>query len=503
MTRLGRTARALGRKNASIAVQSSLLTLARAFGFLASLGIPLVLVRTLDQTEYGLYKLVFLIVGTAQPVLQLGMSAAVYYFVPRAEEGAGRGLLLQTACLLPVMGLLGGLSILLLADPLAAGLNAPALTTLMPAIALIVFMSTPGELMIHIPIVEQRPVLAASVLAGGEIVKGTALITAGLVFGAVEAVAWAGLAVPLLQVTLLVVYLTTQRGSVPFRWDWGRLREHLAYALPFWLTVLCQIGLEKAHQFYVTALTTPKVFAIYANGIFQIPLAGLLVQSVAEVLIVRSSAAYKHENRADMWNAWRAVTNRLAVPLMGLFVWAWVFAPALILTLFGEPYRESIPIFRILLLTIPLIGIVDHGILRAVGDTRFMLRAALLALAVSVAGLLVLTRIDMMLGAVTAYVIGIGTARLAGAFQVSRHLRKSFVATLPVRSMAQSLVLGAAAAAVAFVATGPMDSNLMQLLASVLLYGIVYWGAVLLTGVIPASEFRELLTRFRPEGTDS
>lgn len=502
MTRLRRTARALGRKDASIAVQSSLLTLARGFGFLASLGIPLVLVRMLDQNEYGLYKVVFLIVGTAQPILQLGMTAAVYYFVPRDEEG-GRGFLLQTACVLPVMGLIGGVIILLLTDPLAAGLNAPGLKAIMPAIALIVFMSTPAELMIHIPIVEQRPMLAAGVLAGSEILKGAALITAGAVFRAVEPVAWAGLAVPLLQVSLLIIYLVTQRGVQPFHWDWGRLRAHLAYALPFWLTVLCQIGLEKAHQFYVTARTGTEMFAIYANGIFQIPVAGLLVQSVAEVLIVRSSSAYKHGNRDEMWEAWRTVTSRLAVPLVGLFVWSWVFAPALILTLFGETYRESIPIFRILLFSIPLSGIVDHGILRAVGDTRFMLRAALLALLVSVVGLLAFTSIDMMLGAVTAYVIGIATARMAGAYQVSKHLEQSFFATLPVRAAAQSLLMGVGAAALAWVITMPFDSNVATLFVSMSVYGVVYWATVLLTGVIPVAELRALLVRFRPVDPDS
>ncbi len=502
MKRLGKAVRAVGRRDASIAFQSSLLTLARVFGFIASIGIPLVLVRVLDQTEYGLYKLVFLIVGTAQPILQLGMTAAVYYFVPRAEDG-GRAYLLQTACVLPVMGLLGGLTILLLADPISQGFNAPALAEIMPAIALIVFLSTPAELMIHIPIVEQRPVLAASILTGSEILKGAALITAGAVFRAVEPVAWAGLAVPLMQITLLGIVLATHRGPVPFRWDWGRLRGHLAYALPFWATVLCQIGLEKAHQFYIGARSAPDVFAIYANGIFQIPIAGLLVQSVAEVLIVRSSAAHKAGNRSEMREAWRAVTNRLTVPLTGLFVWAWVFAPALILTLFGAPYEDAIPIFRVVLFTIPLSGIVDHGILRAIGDTGFMLRAAVLALVASVLGLILFTPVDMMLGAVTAYVIGIATARLAGAFQVSRYLEQSLAATLPLASALKSVAIGLVAAGAALLAALPFTSHILRLVISVPVFGVVYWTIVLGTGLIPAAELKDLLRRFRLGGVDN
>lgn len=488
--------RTIGERDDSIALQSLLLTSARTIGFVASIGIPLVLVRVLDQTEYGLYKQIFLIVGTAQPILQLGLSAAIYYFVPRDEDG-GRDFLLQTALVLPVMGLLGGVGLMMARDPLAQAMNTPAIAEIMPAIALIVFLATPAELIIHALIVERRPKLASGLLAGSELLKATALISVGAIFREVEPVAWAGLAVPVLQITALIAYLSSRRREVPFRFDWMRLRTQLAYALPFWLTVLCQIGLEKAHQFYISGRTTPDVFAVYANGIFQIPIAGLLVQSVAEVLIVRSSASYREGDIGGLRSTWRTVTNRLTVPLTGLFVWAWAFSAPLILTLFGEPYAASIPIFRIVLLAIPLGVIVDHGILRATGDTSYMLRAAGLGLLASVLVLLVLTPLDMELGAVTAYVVGVATARVAGAVRVSRYLGQAFLETLPLAATMQSLAVGMVAAGSALLVTLPFTAPIVRVAISVPVFGGVYWGLILALGIIPASEPKELLQRFR------
>jgi len=60
-------------------------TVAYAFNF----ALPLVLVRRLNQHEYGLYKQVFLIVGTAVITLPVGFGMSAYYFLPR-EEARGR-----------------------------------------------------------------------------------------------------------------------------------------------------------------------------------------------------------------------------------------------------------------------------------------------------------------------------------------------------------------------------------------------------------------------------
>ena len=63
--------------------------------------------------------------------------------------------------------------------------------------------------------------------------------------------------------------------------------------------------------------------------------------------------------------------------------------------------------------------------------------------------------------------------------------------------------MGAVAAGVAYALTIPLDSNVLTLFVSVGVYGVVYWGIVLVTGVIPMSELKELLGRFRPVALDS
>jgi O-antigen/teichoic acid export membrane protein len=56
----------------SLSTQAFWLLLAKTFGFALTLFLPLILVRALDQAEFGLYKQAFLVVGTAMTVLPLG-----------------------------------------------------------------------------------------------------------------------------------------------------------------------------------------------------------------------------------------------------------------------------------------------------------------------------------------------------------------------------------------------------------------------------------------------
>src|SRR5215813_12911549 len=62
------------------------LTTANSIAFALSFVAPLLLVRLLNQTEFGLYKQVFQILMTAISALNLQVASTAYYFMPRAPE---------------------------------------------------------------------------------------------------------------------------------------------------------------------------------------------------------------------------------------------------------------------------------------------------------------------------------------------------------------------------------------------------------------------------------
>ena len=71
----------------SLTVRAFWLMFAKALAFVLGFALPLLLVRRLNQFEFGLYKQVFLVVSTSITVLPLGFSLSAYYFLSREEGG--------------------------------------------------------------------------------------------------------------------------------------------------------------------------------------------------------------------------------------------------------------------------------------------------------------------------------------------------------------------------------------------------------------------------------
>src|SRR5207245_9996936 len=62
----------------------------KTVAFVLMLALPLLLVRRLSQTDFGLYKQVFLLVSTAMTVLPLGFVMGAFYFLPRRPDTQSR-----------------------------------------------------------------------------------------------------------------------------------------------------------------------------------------------------------------------------------------------------------------------------------------------------------------------------------------------------------------------------------------------------------------------------
>ena len=68
------------------ALRAAWLTTANSIAFGLSFVAPLLLVRALSQTDFGLYRQVFQILTTAISALNLQVASTAYYFMPRAPE---------------------------------------------------------------------------------------------------------------------------------------------------------------------------------------------------------------------------------------------------------------------------------------------------------------------------------------------------------------------------------------------------------------------------------
>ncbi len=100
-----------GTGNNALTKRAALLAVAKVIGYALTLPLPLILVRLLSQSDFGLYKQAFQLITTLVALLGLQFSVSIYYFMPRHPDKKPQVIL----NVLIFYGLLGGLTALFFA----------------------------------------------------------------------------------------------------------------------------------------------------------------------------------------------------------------------------------------------------------------------------------------------------------------------------------------------------------------------------------------------------
>jgi O-antigen/teichoic acid export membrane protein len=245
------------------------------------------------------------------------------------------------------------------------------------------------------------------------------------------------------------------------------------------------------HNYFVSHAFGPAAYAVYAIGCFQVPLFGILGDSVGSIMIPRVSQL-QHENRTrDIVLLTARVMRKLAAVYLPAYAFLLVMRREFIVGLFTDRYVESIPIFAINLTLIPLCMFVVDPIMRAYAEHRLFLvklHGVLLA-CLTIALALSITRFGLT-GAITLMVLFTYAGRAATVVKVVRILgMRAHDAVLYA-----DVVKIAGAAAVAAGATSifrrlvPALPPLVALAACGIGFGLVFVAAVLAAGVVTADE---------------
>jgi O-antigen/teichoic acid export membrane protein len=163
------------------------------------------------------------------------------------------------------------------------------------------------------------------------------------------------------------------RSRFPRFWvsfDWAVLRMQLSYALPFGVAGLLFTLQTDLPNYYVSNQFDPATFAIYAIGCFNIPLVGMLSESVGAVMIPQVSLLEKHGDHREILALAARVARKLALVYLPLYGFLIVMGHEFLTFLFTRQYAASWPIFAINLTMLPLSIFVSDPIMRAFAEQR-------------------------------------------------------------------------------------------------------------------------------------
>jgi O-antigen/teichoic acid export membrane protein len=397
------------KKIPSLQTQSAWLLFAKILGFSFSFILPLIVIRLLDQEEFGLYRQSFIVIMNAAAVLPLGFAMSAFYYLSRNEEKRASAvfniLLVHFAG-----GLLAFIVLFFFPQILGKVFDSPEMTRLAPVIGVAVWLWLFSMFLETVAVANQESKLATLFIVLAQFSKTALMVGAVLMFESVDSILYAAVIQGGLQTLILLIYLGYRFPKFWLKFDLEFFREHIVYAVPFGIAGILWTAQTDIHYYFVGNRFGEAMLAVYAVGCFQLPLVTMLSESVTSVLIPRMSELQLKDDRREMIRITARAMEKLAFFYFPIYVFLVITAETFIVTLFTRKYLESVPVFLVFLTLLPFHVLLSDPIVRAFENLgRFLLKLRIFTFIVLIIGLYLGIQYFSLRG-IIAIVVGIRIA---------------------------------------------------------------------------------------------
>lgn len=481
-------------KNVSLTSRTFWLMFAKTLAFVFGFALPLLLVRRLSQTDFGLYKQAFLVVGTVSGILPLGFATSAFYFLPREQEKRG-AIVLNIMLFNCVVGGAGILILLLAPQTLRAILNSQSLVPYAPLLGVLILLTIVGYFLEVAAIANHEAKLATVFIIASQVTKTVLLLSAAIVFGSLRALLYAAIIQGVVQTTALLVYLRSRFGRFWKDFDWPVMWQQLSYGLPIGFGALLYIVLTDLHNYFVSYRFGPAAFAVYSIGCFSLPLVGIIGESVGPVVIARVSELQKQGRTREIVSVIAGAMRKLSLVYLPLYAFLLVVSKEFVTFLFTERYLASWPIFAFNLTALPFLVLIADPVIRSHAEHRFfLLKVRAATIAFLFIALWFGTKYFGLIGAVSVMVSISIIDRLVEALKAWSIMKVTWRDIVLIKDVGKAAVAATAAAAVTAVVRIFVlgQRPLIVLIICGLAFGCMYVTFVWLLG-IPSQEERALL----------
>ncbi|MFZ0707251.1 MAG: oligosaccharide flippase family protein [Candidatus Korobacteraceae bacterium] len=467
------------RTHPRLAVQAFWLTFAKFISAVLNILIPVLLVRILSQHDFGVYKQVFLFLGTTTSFAAFSVGVSAFYYMPRQPQRGG-----QIVLNIFVYNLIAGLVPLLLLLFYPQFLNLVFRSGDLEPYALLlgvfVMLQLDASLVEMIPTAMQDVRNSTLFVTGSQTLKVVAVVVVALIFRSVRSIVLACMVTGALSVAVLVRYLYRTFGPFWKHFDRKFFIEQLAYAAPLGAYGIVWVFRKDLDNYFVGAMYSPAQYAIYAIGWMEVPLIQLFIESMLSVMVVRISALHQEGRTEDIRNVLASAINRLATVQFPIYAILLVAGRDLIVFFYTKTYAASARIFYITITLIVLNVFMYDPIVRAYMELRkFILLVRIGVLAGLAIALAPVIHHFGMIGAAVIAVLGELTERLI----IGRKVCQTIEATWHDARLLSGVLRAAGVATVAaLIALGVRNALASPLLLVRLALTGISFGAVYLAG---------------------
>ena len=453
-----------------------------AFDMASQVVLPMVLVRLLSDSDFGQYRAVWLLAGTALALLPLAVPASLFYFLPRHTGSERAAYLRQSAWFMLLAGLVGGITTWLIGDRLLDNLTEPG--KLAGFVGLWVF----GSVLDVLFNAQQRSGRQAGLNLAFSVLRIVLIVGAAWVGHSISLVLSAHLVLAGIKAAVCAGCLPIWPARPPAAaLSVKRMREQLAYAVPFGVSSGLYLLRGRIDQWLVAGMFPAAQFGLYSVAAVFIPVQGLVRTTVNGVLLPEMNRLNANADSSRMLALSRR--SNLAVSLVMFPVLAYLACATepVLDALFTRDYTQAAPVVRVYCAMLLVESIEVTMLLTAFRQGRFMMYLDTGLLCVSVAAAWLGARHWGLAGAAAGGLAGAVIGGTAAYLRCARQIGQPVAALQDWPRLARVAGAALSAAALAMTAlhlTGPAGAW-AQVAISGVAFVLAYWLCLRLFGLGP------------------
>lgn len=368
-----------------LADKSILLLLSSVFTSVLTLATGMVLVRYLSQEEYGTYLQVNLYVNLVASSVAMGLPYALYHFLPKSKSSNERkSHIFQVLLFLLFVGIMMTTLTLCFSKQLAQVFNNDQLLLYYGIFAFCFIFILPSKIDNTVFIALEK-INLSTIYSSISAIFASLFILIPLFLGlSLKGVLISILCFMACKFVVVLWLMFRIEGGVPQLLNLHVIKEHLKFSIPIGLATLIGLFRMQADKLICSNIFGAEGFAIYARGVFEIPVIGTLGVTISNICLPKY-VKYIHDNDIGRFLIlWRDNMRRVALIILPVSMFLAIFATDFITLLYTDTYAESGNLLRIYLLSMPLRIAAYRSILTAIGETGPVVVSSILGLIVNV-----------------------------------------------------------------------------------------------------------------------
>ncbi len=417
-------------------------TLSKSTTHISIFILSVILSRYFTKDDYGTYLHIQMIANIAVWAFLLGIPHGIYYFLPRAER--------QRNYVLTILAMIGSIAVIVSGvvfyntDSLSRLLSNPRVNDLSYILLCLVFVQIPLTVFEPLMLTAKRVKEFASIELFFNVSFFAAVAIPVSFDRPMVEILWWLVGVYSIHSVIVIYYTLLIAYSFKFYKKGGDrfgLKEQVQYTLPIGLSMNVMEMSRYMDKIVVSNQSSPEEYALYARGAMEIPVIGIIANTLDNLLMPSFVQAYKDKKVHEIIVIWHASIRLMAAFIYPCCLFLISSAPLLIPAIFSEKYVGSVIIFQIY--TLGLLSRISTFdiIMRAIGRTKEIFLITVMTVIINLGLTLVFMHLWGLTGAPIATVLTLLFMRLCYLKAITSFFNIRINDVFPWSSIFKSLVI--------------------------------------------------------------